>query len=852
MQAVIMAGGAGSRLRPLTSNVPKPMLPVANLPLMEHIVNLLRRHGFTDVVATVQFLSSVIRNYFGDGSDLGVSLSYSTEEAPLGTAGSVLNASELLSGTFLVISGDALTDLDLEDAIAFHRRRGAAATLVLKRMRDPLEFGIVMTAEDGRIERFLEKPTWGQVFSDTINTGIYVVEPEVLDLIPPAQPFDFSAELFPAMVNKGLPLFGYVTDHYWTDVGTSAAYLQAQRDCLDRRVEVRLGGFELRPGVWVGADADLAPTARLEAPVLIGDNCRVGEGAVLGSHCVLGANVIVGPEARVENSLVMERAHVGAGVHAGGAIVGRGATLQRGATLEEGVVLGDDVRVGAGALLKAEVKAYPSRSVEAGAIVTQSIVRERTATRSLFGSRGVAGLVNVGITPVVAVRLGMAYGTTLKRGSVVVTGRDASRAARTMKRALIAGLNSTGVHCHDLELAPMPVTRFTVRGQQASGGISVRTSPEDAEVVEIRLFDEDGADLSEGGQRRIERIFFREDYRQVAPVRLGELEFPPHAPEQYVAGLLRAIDLDAVRRARLKVVVDHAFGPTALLAPSIMGRLGCDALAVNAFADEHRPVLVAADLEALRARLCDHVRNSGSDLGVLLEPGGETALLVDDRGRAVSHERALLAFLRHEAGAERGTVAVPVSCPLACERLAAGAGARVQRTPNGLPALMAAASDPAVGFAGNAQGALIWPRVMPAPDALLTFCKALELVATAARPLSEIVDLLPEVHIERRTVVTPWQRKGAVMRRVASAGLPGELVLIDGVKFVQDDAWALVIPRADEPLCDIWAEGSTAAEARTRAAQLVEVVERARDEDESPQDDLSISGVVATQGEEER
>ena len=223
MQAVIMAGGEGSRLRPLTSNVPKPMLPVANRPLMEHIVNLLRRHHFADVVATVQFLPSVIRNYFGDGSDLGVSLSYSTEEAPLGTAGSVLNAAELLSGTFLVISGDALTDLDLGAAVAFHRRRGAAATLVLKRMRDPLEFGIVITAEDGRIERFLEKPTWGQVFSDTINTGIYVIEPEVLDLIPPGQPFDFSSELFPAMVDKGLPLFGYETDSYWTDVGTAAA-----------------------------------------------------------------------------------------------------------------------------------------------------------------------------------------------------------------------------------------------------------------------------------------------------------------------------------------------------------------------------------------------------------------------------------------------------------------------------------------------------------------------------------------------------------------------------------------------------------------------------------------------------
>ncbi|MEO8322869.1 MAG: NDP-sugar synthase, partial [Actinomycetota bacterium] len=254
MQAVIMAGGEGSRLRPLTSNVPKPMLPVVNRPLMEHIIELLRSHGITDITATVQFLASVIRNYFLDGSDLGVSLSYSTEDVPLGTAGSVLNAKELLSGTFLVISGDALTDLDLTTVVDFHRSKGAAATLVLKRMADPLEFGIVMTSEDGRIERFLEKPTWGQVFTDTINTGIYVLEPEVLDLIPPDQPYDFSSELFPLMLEKGLPLFGYITEGYWTDVGNTETYLRAQADALEGKVAVRLKGFEYQAGVNVGED----------------------------------------------------------------------------------------------------------------------------------------------------------------------------------------------------------------------------------------------------------------------------------------------------------------------------------------------------------------------------------------------------------------------------------------------------------------------------------------------------------------------------------------------------------------------------------------------------------------------
>ena len=830
MQAVIMAGGEGSRLRPLTSNMPKPMLPVANRPMMEHILLLLRKHGYTDVVATVQFLSSVIRNYFDDGSELGVSLSYANEEVPLGTAGSVLGARDFLSGTFLVISGDALTDLDLGAVADFHRQRGAAATLVLKSMPDPLEFGIVMTDQEGRIERFLEKPTWGQVFSDTINTGIYVVEQEVLDLIPPDQPYDFSSELFPLMLDKGLPLYGYVTDAYWTDVGNTDAYLQANQDVLAGRVRVEMEGFEVRPGVWVGEDVEIDPSARVEGPALIGDNVRIGAGAHIRSGAVIGQNTIVDDDAVVGPGVVMERAHVGAYARVHGGVMGRNASLDRGATLEEGAVLGDEVRVGAGALIQARVKVYPARTVEAGAIVTQSVVSERRATRSLFGSRGVSGLVNVGLTPIEAVRLGMAYGTTLRRGSVVVTGRDASRAARTIKRAVIAGLNATGVTVHDLELTPMPVTRFTVNVEQATGGVSVRTSPRDLERVEIRLFDGDGADLPPAAQRKIERVFFRDDYRRTGPSNLGELEFPPRALEQYAAGLMSALEVETIRSAGLKVVVDYAFGSLSLIGPGALGKLGCDVLSVNAFADEHRPVLVASDVQRLLEDLADHVRKSGSHLGVLMEPGGEIAHLVDDKGRVIPPETALLAFVRHQFERGNKAVAVPVSAPAAVEALAAVHEGTVHRTPVGLPALMARVARSDIGFAGDPLGHLMFGDFMAAPDALMAFGKALELVATTRRPLSETIASLPRPHIAQREVRTPWDRKGAVMRHVAevvaSSRSEGfELVLIDGVKAHAGDRWALVVPYPDEPLCAIWAEGRDPDEAEALADRYAALVE---------------------------
>jgi mannose-1-phosphate guanylyltransferase/phosphomannomutase len=257
-----MAGGEGTRLRPMTANQPKPLLPVGNRPIMEHVLRLLKRHGFDETVVTVQFLASLVRNYFGDGDELGMRLSYATEETPLGTAGSVRNAaSALRDATFLVMSGDALTDIDLAALVAAHHERGALVTVCLARVPDPVEFGMVVTGEDGRVERFLEKPSWGQVFSDTVNTGIYVMEPEVFDAVAPGVPVDWAMDVFPALIAAGAPVYGHVAASYWEDVGTHASYLKAHADVLLGRVDVQLPGFEVAPGIWVGDGAEVDPDA---------------------------------------------------------------------------------------------------------------------------------------------------------------------------------------------------------------------------------------------------------------------------------------------------------------------------------------------------------------------------------------------------------------------------------------------------------------------------------------------------------------------------------------------------------------------------------------------------------------
>src|SRR5438128_8524722 len=248
MQAVVMAGGEGSRLRPLTINRPKPMVSIVNKPCLGHIFDLLKRHGITSAFVTLQYLASQIQDSFGDGGSVGMRLKYSIEETPLGTGGSVRQIGDALDDTFLVISGDALTDIDLSAVIKFHKERRAAVTLTLVHVPNPLDYGVVITQEDGRISKFLEKPSWGEVFSDTINTGIYVIEPRVLERYRPGEQFDFSKDLFPALLSEGEPLYGYIAQGYWTDVGSISEYARANADLLEGKVTAAPLGRGIIPG----------------------------------------------------------------------------------------------------------------------------------------------------------------------------------------------------------------------------------------------------------------------------------------------------------------------------------------------------------------------------------------------------------------------------------------------------------------------------------------------------------------------------------------------------------------------------------------------------------------------------
>lgn len=345
-----MAGGKGTRLRPFTEDCPKPMVPIANRPVLEHIILLLRANGFTEIILTTCYLPEQFQVAFGDGRRYGVTLRYSHEIEPLGTAGGVRKLAEYLDDTFLVISGDCLTDFDLVQAVTWHKNKGAEATLVVTEVEDPTAYGIVTRTGEGRVVRFLEKPEENQVFSKTVNTGIYVLEPCALYAVPDGVAFDFSRDLFPQMLHGGRRLYAYQGSGYWSDIGSCDQYIQAQRDALYGKVKLPSLDGQERGRITVDQRARVQPGAHLVPPVMVGAGAVVEDGARVGPCAVLGPNCRVMSGAVVEHSVIWEESYIGPGAVVRGAAVGRGSTIDERARLTDGATLGHRARLGAGAV----------------------------------------------------------------------------------------------------------------------------------------------------------------------------------------------------------------------------------------------------------------------------------------------------------------------------------------------------------------------------------------------------------------------------------------------------------------------------------------------------------------------
>jgi mannose-1-phosphate guanylyltransferase/phosphomannomutase len=801
------------------------MVPVVGKPCMEHIVELLLTHGMEDVIVTVAFLPQAIRSYFGDGESLGVNIEYSVEESPLGTAGSVRLASGKLDDTFVVISGDALTDVNLEKVVDFHRERKAAVTIGLKSVENPLEFGIVVTDDEGRIERFLEKPSWGQVFSDTINTGIYVLEPEVLRHIPTDRPYDFSKELFPLLLEMGRPLYGYVFEEYWQDIGNIDQFRQANFDALDGAVDLKIPGIRLRGNVWLGESVELDDLEQIEAPAFVGNYSRILPGATVAPYSVLGSSVTLREQARTSRSVVDSSTYIGRSAMIEGAIIGRGCDIGSHALIQEGAAIGDEVSLGSQSVIHPGVRIYPNKDVETGSQVTESLIWESRAPSRLWGREGVSGLMNVDITPEVAVRLAASLGTALKRGDRVVCSRDAPPGCRMIKRAMIAGLNSTGVDVADLRVLPAAVNRHLLKTESFDAGFHVGVSYTDPEIVEISFFEHPGIQLTSSMQKEIEKHFSRLELRRAAHNAIGAVSYPARVRETYAQDLLTTLDRAAIRERSFRIVVDYGYSAASYVLPLVLGPLGVEAISAHAFVSDS----AAAGSSTLRESIGQAKRlvpAVGADFGAVFDRAGERLFVIDERGREIAVEQTLLLFLRLlGSNGRRGKLAFPITVTSEVDRMAKGTGLEVVRTPASIAELTQYAAQDGVVFAGALGGGYVFPEFMPAYDAVASLCNLLELLAPTTKPVSELVGELPVSTLVHRQLPCPWAMKGLVMRVLSERLRDQNLDLTDGIKVFEKRGWAQVLPDPDEPVVHIYAEGKTEEDSRALEAELHALVE---------------------------
>lgn len=829
MKAVVMAGGEGTRLRPLTSRRPKPLALVLNKPVMEHILLLLRAASITDVVVTVHYMADAIEGYFGDGSELGLNLIYSVEDTPLGTAGSVKLAEEhLRDDTFVIVSGDALTDVRILEAVRAHRERGADATLILKRVANPLEFGVVVTDDTGRIQRFLEKPSWGEVFSDTVNTGMYVLEPAVFDYMQPGKPYDWSQDIFPRMLAEGKHLYGHVAEGYWCDIGNLTQYREAQYEVLDCGTAVEIEGVQ-QHGIWLGQGASVHPDAILIPPAQIGRNAVIKEGARIGPYSIIGDYSVIEPHACVERSILWDNVFVGTNAKLNSCTVCSHVLLQDDCIVEEGAVIGDRCRVETGAQIRSGVKIWPEKHIEAGAVVTMSLIWGHTWQGSLFGGLGVTGLANREISPEFATRLGAAYGAYLKPGTTVMTARDSGPAARMTKRAIIAGLMSVGCNVLDLRSAPLPIMRHSLRNSPAAGGVYVRLSPDDPRTLLVEFLDGDGVYLSPAAERKVESIFFREDFRRVDAADIGRLEFSGRSIEQYREDFLAHLNEEAIREGRFRVVVDFSFSRVASVFGTILGRLGCDVIALNAFSDPGRTPEKKTDRHRLLENLSFTVRTLGADLGAMIENDGERLTVIDAKGRIIEGDQLMLIFAVLVARTHpRACVAVPITATSRLEDILALHDATVLRTKRDVRSLLAAAAGvpeggPRVVLAADQHGGFSFPCFHNAFDGMYATAKLMEALSVTGLRLDELADALPAIFIAHERLPCPWEAKGRVMRAVSDMAAEAESAdLTDGVKLMEGKAWTVVVPDADAPIVHVIAEDDAEDSAGRRAQAMAE------------------------------
>ncbi|MBN1822809.1 MAG: NDP-sugar synthase [Endomicrobiales bacterium] len=341
MKALILIGGFGTRLRPLTCSMPKPMLPIINRPFLEYQFRLLKKYGIRDVVLCVAYMPNDFRRHFGSGKKLGLNITYVHEKEPLGTGGAVKNAAKYINGPTFVLNGDILSDVNLKGMYDFHKSKKGLATIALARVKDPTMFGLVETDKKSKIERFIEKPSWDEVTCNTINAGFYIIEPNVLSFMPSGINYSIERGLFPTLLKEQLDIYGYVFRGYWLDIGTIDKYLQAHYDLINSGADFDMPGKMRQDNLWVGNKLKWGKNVDLNGRMVCGNNVNVGDFSQFIGNVCLGSNVRIGQGSVVSNSVILDNTVIGEGVRIEKSVIGKNCTIESSSSISANSAVGN-------------------------------------------------------------------------------------------------------------------------------------------------------------------------------------------------------------------------------------------------------------------------------------------------------------------------------------------------------------------------------------------------------------------------------------------------------------------------------------------------------------------------------
>ena len=541
---------------------------------------------------------------------------------------------------------------------------------------------------------------------------------------------------------------------------------------------------------------------------------------------MVGDNVTIGADANLKRPIIWNGAIIGEEAHLRACAIGRGTRVDRRAHVLEGAVVGSLSTVGEESQISPSVRVWPSKQIESGAILNINLIWGHTAQRNLFGQRGVTGLANIDITPEFAVKLGAAYGSTLKPGSQVIVSRDQRSISRMGTRSLIAGLMSVGVNIQNLDATAIPMTRAVVSTMGVVGGIHVRVHPDRPDYILIEFIDQKGINISKAQEKKIEGAYFKEDLRRVQIHEIGNVVYPTQMVATYCTAFEKNLNVEAIRHSNSKVVIDYTYGVSGAVLPQLLAKFGCDAVVLNASLKQN--AVASAEKEALLMQLGHVVEALKANFGVQVSANGEQLILVDEAGISIRGEMLTALMVNMMLTAHpRGTVVVPVNVSSAVEQIARRHDAKVIRTKANPTALMEECrKSPNVVLGGSAETGFIFPQLHPGFDGMFSIAKLIEMLTIQERSLATIRTELPRVYHKSYTVRCPWTVRYLVETHPAE-----DLELIDGVKISRnhDDSWILILPDAGEPVVHLFANSNdrewvddTLRQYRTRVQEFVE------------------------------